>query len=290
MKKLLYLILILITSFILDSCSDDFLKITPQSSLTSGNFFKTKDQLLQALNGAYESLRNTKSGGYPAFAMAEMRADNTHYEYNTTCRPGADGGPYNIDLFNEISINPVVVTMWRNLYEGIARANNVIANASKVKLSPEDKNMIEGQASFLRAVYYFDLVRYFGGVPLHLSPVMGTNDAYVSRSTVDEVYKAIVQDLTNAVSKLKVPAFPEDGKATQGSARMVLAEVYLFQKNFPLAEKELKSITQMGYNLLPNYASVFDLANKNSRESILRFNMPKEIKDKRVILQFPALY
>jgi len=244
------------------------LKVTPQSSLTSGNFFKTKDQLLQALNGAYERLRDTKSGGYPGYAMAEMRADNTHFEYNTTCRPGADGGPYNIDFFNEISINPVVVTMWESLYEGIARANNVIANASLVKLSPEDKSMIEGQARFLRAVYYFDLVRYFGGVPLHLGPVMGVNDAYVPRSTVDEVYKAIIADLTNAVSQLKAPAFPQDGKATQGSARMVLAEVYLFQKNFPLAEKELKSITQMGYNLLPDYASVFDLANKNSRESI----------------------
>ncbi len=268
MKKLLYLILILVTSFFLDSCSDDFLKLTPQSSLTSGNFFKTKDQLLQALNGAYESLRNTKSGGYPGYAMAEMRADNTHFENNPTCRPGADGSPYNIDLFNESSINPVVVAMWRSLYEGIARANNVIANASLIQLSPEDKSMIEGQARFLRAVYYFDLVRYFGGVPLHLGPVLGTKDAFVPRSTVDDVYKALVQDLTNAVSQLKAPAFPQDGRATQGSARMVLAEVYLFQKNFPLAEKELKSITQMGYNLLPNYASVFDLANKNSRESI----------------------
>ena len=102
MKKLLYLILILTTSFILDSCTDDFLKVTPESSLTSGNFFKTKDQLEQALNGAYSLLRNTKSGGYPGYAMAEMRADNTHFEYNLTCRPGADGGPYNIYFFNII--------------------------------------------------------------------------------------------------------------------------------------------------------------------------------------------
>ena len=262
MKKLLFLILI--TPLILKSCSEDFLKITPESSITSGNFFGTKDQLVQALNGAYEMLRPTKSG----YAMSEMRADNTHFFNNPTCRPGADGGPYNIDLFTEISVNPVVKGMWGDLYKGIARANNVIGNVPLIEMSQQDADMLLGEARFLRALFYFDLVRYFGGVPLHLSPVLGSSDAYVPRSTVAEVYNAILEDLQDAVSKLTVPVFPQTGRATQGTARMLLAEVYMFQKNFPLAESELKSITTMGYDLLPDYASVFDLANKNSVESI----------------------
>jgi len=248
------------------ACSKGFLDKTPESSLTSGNFYKTKDQLEQALVGAYAKLRSTK--GVNEYVMAEMRADNTHFYFNPTCTSGATGGPEQIDEFTDTPLNPDVNTMWYNLYIGISRANSVLGNVSAVDMTKEDADMISGQAKFLRALFYFDLVRYYGGVPLYLNPVLGVSDAYLPRSTVANVYNAIVADLQDAVTKLTVPVFPQDGRATQGSARMLLAEVYLTQKNFSMAENELRSITQMGYSLLPNYASVFDLTNKNSVESI----------------------
>ena len=183
MKKLLYLILI--TPLILTACSEDLLNKTPESTLTSGNFYKTKDQLEQAVNGAYAVLRNTKVSS--GSVMAEMRADNTHYYFNPTCRGGADGTPENIDSFTDISLNPDVNDMWINLYNGISRANSVLGNVSAVEMTQQDADMIMGQAKFLRALFYFDLVRYFGGVPLYLKPVLGVSDAYLSRSTVADV-------------------------------------------------------------------------------------------------------
>jgi hypothetical protein len=263
MKKQFYIILL--SSIILTSCSEDFLNISPESSITSGNFYKTRGHLEQALNGAYVELRSTKFGG---FAMSEMRSDNTHFTFNPTCRPGPEGNAEQIDEFVDISLSPPVSDMWRACYSGIARANSVLDNISAVVMTKQEADMLEGQAKFLRAMFYFDLVRYFGGVPIYLKQVSGVDGAYVPRSTVTDVYKIIVEDLLGAITKLQVQTFPQNGRATQSSARMLLAEVYLTQKNFSAAESELKKITQMGYSLLPDYAAVFDLSNKNSVESI----------------------
>lgn len=266
MKKLLCIISI--TALILTACSKDFLEKAPESSITSGNFYKTKDQLNQALVGAYQMLRTTKGFDDQVYSMGEMRSDNTHFEFNTTNRGKQYVERENADEFLDDAQSNLVARNYNYHYTGIARANSVLGKVLEAGLSQQDVDLITGQAKFLRALFYFDLVRYFGGVPLYLKQVTGTTDAYLPRSSVDDVYNAIVADLEDAKNKLPVPTFPQDGRDTQGSARMLLAEVYLTQKNFSLAENELRSITQFGYSLLPDYASVFYLSNKNSAESI----------------------
>lgn len=265
MKKLLYVVLI--TTLVITACSEDFLEKTPLDSLTSGNFYENKDQLDQAVVGIYQVLRDTKGFRYP-FAMNEMRSDNTHFEFNTTNRGKGYIELEDADEFLDASISGLISTVYNQNYVGIARANSVLEHVSEMDLSQQDVDLITGQAKFLRALFYFDLVRYFGGVPLYLNPVTGTDDAYLPRSSVDDVYNVILADLEYSINKLPVPNFPQDGRATQSSARMLLAEVYLTQKKFSLAENELRSITQMGHSLLPDYASVFNLSNKNSIESI----------------------
>ena len=266
MKKILNIISI--TALILTACSEDFLQITPEASLTSGNFYKTKAELEQALVGAYAMLRPTKGFNDQTYSMGEMRTDNTHFEFNTTNRGQQYVEREDADEFVDDSQSGLTARMYNSLYNGIARANSVLDNISGVELSQQDEDLLVGQAKFLRALFYFDLVRYFGGVPLYLKLITGTEDAYLQRSPVADVYNAILADLEDAVNRLLVPTFPQNGRATQSSARMLLAEVYMTQKNFPLAENELRSITQMGHDLLPDYASVFDLTNKNSIESI----------------------
>tara|TARA_B110000027_G_scaffold95124_1_gene100400 strand:+ start:5778 stop:7403 length:1626 start_codon:yes stop_codon:yes gene_type:complete len=260
-----HLFTIMVIPFILTACSEDFLDKQPEDSITSGNFYETQDQLEQALNGAYVMVRDTKAGGY---AMAEMRSDNTHYYNNLFCDGGQEGSPLHVDSFIDISLAPNVAEMWIASYIGIARANVVIDNISAVDMTQQDADLIEGQAKFLRALFYFDLVRYFGGVPLYLSQVGGIDDAYLPRSTVTDVYNIIEADLLDAITKLQAPTFDGSGSATKSSARMLLAEVYLTQKDFSKAENELMSITQMGHDLLDNYADVYELSNKNSLESI----------------------
>ena len=264
MKHLFTIILI---SFILTACSEDFLDKQPEDSLTSGNFYETQDQLEQTLNGAYAALRETKASG-PGYGMAEMRADNTHFYFNLSCGGSTSGTVEHIDTFVDVSVSPVIADMWANSYIGISRANAVIGNISEVDMTQQEADLLEGQAKFLRALFYFDLVRYFGDVPLYMDQVGGVSEAYLARSPVIDVYNLIEADILDAITKLQQPTFDGSGRATKSSARMLLAEVYLTQKDFSKAENELKSITTMGHSLLPDYADVYEPSNKNSRESI----------------------
>lgn len=265
MKKLLYAIAI--TSLLLTACSEEFLELVPESSITSGNFYKTEAQFDQALNGAYASVRSAK-GSISAWTMGEMRSDNTHLEFNNTNRGGGYVEREYTDFFLDEVSSGLVANKYNSCYVGISRVNEILEFITDAGLGQEGLDRITGQAKFLRALFYFDLVRYFGGVPLHLKPVKGAEDAYFPRSSVEEVYNVIVADLQEAIQKLPVVSFPQNGRATQGAARMLLADVYLTQKNYSLAEAELESITQMGYDLLPTYDAAFSPSNKNSIESI----------------------
>jgi hypothetical protein len=266
MKKLAYIISI--TALILTACSKNFLDKAPESSITSGNFYKTENQFDQALIGAYAVLRDAKGFNDAVYSMGEMRSDNTHFVFNNSNRSEGPSDREKADEFLDESTSTIVTANYTNHYIGIARVNSILEYVSDAGLSQQVVDRITGQAKFLRALFYFDLVRYFGGVPLYLKEVKDVSNAYIPRSSVVDVYNAIVADLKDAVTELSVPTFPQNGRATQSAARMLLADVYLAQKNFPLAENELRSITQMGYSLLPDYASVFKLSNKNSVESI----------------------
>ncbi|WP_421826746.1 RagB/SusD family nutrient uptake outer membrane protein [Larkinella sp.] len=265
MKKLLYISFL--TTLLLTGCSEDFLERVPESSVTSGNFYQTEAQFEQAMVGAYAAVRDAK-GSIAAWCMGEMRSDNTHLEFNNTNRGPAYIEREYTDFFLDDVTSTLVADKYNRCYVGIARANSIIDYLPGAGLSQQVADRLTGQARFLRALFYFDLVRYFGGVPLYLKAVSGAGDAYLPRSSVDEVYKVIVDDLKDAIAKLPAPAFPQTGRATQAAAKMLLADVYLTQKNFALAETELKGITPMGFALLPDYASVFSLSNKNSRESL----------------------
>ena len=263
MKK----ILIILITIIITSCSDDFLNLVPESSITSGNFYKTEGHFDQALVGAYASVRAAK-GSIAAWVMGEMRSDNTHLEFNITNRgPGYIEREYT-DFFMDDVNSGLVASKYNSCYVGIARTNEIIGSVQDGSFSQESKDRIHGQASFLRAMFYFELVRYFGGVPLYLAPVRGAGDAYLPRSSTSEVYQAIISDLEIAIQKLGRPSFPQSGRANEGSARMLLADVYLTLKDYPKAESELQQVLGMGYSLLTDYEDVYRLSNKNSVESI----------------------
>jgi tetratricopeptide (TPR) repeat protein len=259
--------IIILIAIIITSCSEDFLNLVPESSITSGNFYKTEAHFDQALVGAYTLVRAVK-GSVASWVMGEMRSDNTHLEFNISNRgPGFIEREY-ADFFMDDVNSGLVASMYNSCYVGIGRTNEILASVQEGSFSQESKDRILGQASFLRALFYFDLVRYFGGVPLYLAPVKGAGDAYLPRSSTNEVYLAIIKDLETAIQKLGRPSFPQSGRATQGAARMLLADVYLTLKDYPKAEVELRQVVGMGYSLLGSYRDVYRLNNKNSVESI----------------------
>ena len=110
-------------------------------------------------------------------------------------------------------------------------------------------------------------MRYYGGVPLHIHEVRNAEDARLQRATAEEVYGQIIQDATEAADVLPIAAAVL-GKASKGAAKMLLGYVYLTRKDYPAAENALKDIPGYGYELLPDYRSVFDPTNKTNKELI----------------------
>lgn len=264
MKNRIY---ILFYAILLVSCSDSFIDLAPESIVTSGNFYKTEGQFNQALIGTYEGTRGV-FGSASAWVMGEMRSDNTHFEFNGLSRGVGTLQREDTDYFLDDNTSEYVTQKYNAGYVGIARANAILDQIDGAGLSVSVTNTISGEARFLRALFYFNLVRYFGDIPLYLNAVKGTTDAYLPRSPVEEVYKVIIADLIQAKQQLTEPAFPQTGRANKGTVRMLLADVYMTQKNYPAAEIELKELLNLGYKLLPDYASVYSTANKNSVESI----------------------
>jgi tetratricopeptide (TPR) repeat protein len=196
--------------------------------------------------------------------MGELRSDNTTYKYNPNDR-GTIQAEY-IKDFTDQSTNPVPQSKYVTDYSIIARANQVLAPIDAVDFDATAKNNIKGQAYFLRAFAYFDLVQYFGSVPLHLTPVSTLSETALPLSSVADVYTQIIADAQKAASLLPAKATQTQGRATSGSAYTLLGNVYVVQKKWAEAEAALKSVT--GYALMSNYADVFDPAQKNNKESV----------------------
>lgn len=261
-------ILLTLLAFAAFSCKKDFIDLSPEDQISGATFYQTEAQFRQALVAAYTPLRDLLDND---FYTGEMRSDNTHYEFYQVNRGTAYVQRENIADFTDDPTNAYTNAVYFHCYRGISRANIIIERINGGTLTDAAKNDILGQAGFLRAFNYFKLVRYFGAVPLFLKEVTKAEDAFLPRSSVENVYAQIVADAKDAISKLANPAFTagkQSGQATKGAATMLLAEVYMTQKKYADAETLLATLPAMGYGLLTNYADVFSTANKNSKESI----------------------
>ncbi|MEX2592872.1 MAG: RagB/SusD family nutrient uptake outer membrane protein [Anditalea sp.] len=254
-------ILVGIMSLALGSC-EDFLNIPPENAVTPENFFQTESDFQQAVDGVYEPLQDLYDS-QASWAMAEMRSDNTHYFYNVDFRFPP---PEEIADFLNGSENSVSDDRYYANYDIIARANQVLAVIDEANFDQAVKDNFKGQVLFLRAMAYFDLVRFYGGVPLHLEPATSMESASLPRSSEEEVYNQIIADATTATTLLPNKGNQQAGRATSGAAWTLLGDVYLTLEQWSNAEDALTNVN--GYSLLDNYALIFDPANKNHEESI----------------------
>jgi hypothetical protein len=261
----------------LTGCTNDFLNVIPETSLSSATFFTKEADFQQAVNGAYVPLRQMYNER--AWVLEEMHSDNTYYARNTLY--GAVDATENVADFAipvadgeggvKVTANDNVLVQFRLNYVIIARANQILTTIDKVDFSADSKNNLKGQALFLRAFAYFDLVRLFGRVPLHLVPVTGRNDAALPLATTEELYAQIEKDATEASKLLFNKAKQEAGRATSGAAKTLLANLYLTQKKWAQVETLMRDvITNDGYQLRPDYNDAFSFTstNKNNAESV----------------------
>lgn len=267
------LILTWLLGIILTGCQQNFLTVVPETALSSATFFKTEADFQQAVNGAYVPLRPIFNER--AWILGEMHSDNTYYARNIlfgAVDPTENIADFAVPTANGVTANDNVLQQYRYDYQIVARANQVLALIDNATFTTADlKNNLKGQALFLRAFAYFELVRYFGKVPLHLTPVVGRLDAPLPLATTDELYAQIVKDITDASKLLPNKAKQEAGRATSGAAKTLLANVYVTQKKWAEAEALMRDVvTNDGYALLPDYnnAFPFSTSNKNNQESV----------------------
>ena len=251
----------LVSSTVLTSC-ENFLNIAPQNAVTPENFFQSESDFRQAVDGIYAPLQQLYNN-QSSWAMGEMRSDNTHYFYNVDFRLPY---PEEIADFLNGSENDVSQHKYYINYDIINRANQVLNVIDGAALEQAARNNLKGQALFLRALAYFDLVKYFGGVPLHLTPSRSMETAFLPRASAQEVYVQIQSDATTAAELLPNKATQQAGRATSGAALTLLGDVYLNLKEWDKAEEALRQIN--GYELLDDYAAIFNPTNKNHQESI----------------------
>lgn len=250
------------------SCNESFLNLNPESSSTEASFYKTEDHFNQAINAAYASMRTIINIGY---IVGEMRSDNTHYTRNNNERMDSNSFREDVANFLVTSQNYTVSELWSGCYNTIAQANTILARLDATDLSDTFKNRIIGQAKFMRAWAYFELVQCYARIPIQLTEVKTADQAFPVQSTPEEVYAVIIDDVKDAIDKLETVEFPQDGSATKGAAKMLYAYVLMTKPSpdYSTAESQLDDvINKMGYDLLPHYADVFDTSKKNSVEHI----------------------
>ena len=263
MKKIIYILGLV---FLLTSCSKDFLEIEPVSDFNSEDFYKTEGEFNAALTGAYAKLQGQVS---IYFELSEWRSD-----YLDLAAPTAGTQDrYDICKFQDNSANGLITSAWANYYNGILRCNVITDNLAGATLDESFKKQIEGEARFIRALTYFNMVRLWGDVPIILKQVTPDESLAIGRSPVADVYQVIESDLLFAKDNLKLT---NNGRATSGAAKALLGKVYLTQKKYSEAITLLSELIGQ-YALLPNIADVFSTTNKQNKELIFSIQFYKGI-------------
>ena len=263
MKKI-FLLLGLIG--ILATSCEDFLTIYPETSLSVPTFYKTEADFVQAINGAYAPTRGLIQTGR-LYVLTEMHSDNTFFIRNPLF--GArenfhDVAQHAVPTADGVTTNTFVQDTYRDLYRIIARSNQILATIDDVEFDAAVKSNIRGQALFLRAYSYFELVRLFGKAPLHLIPVTNRQEAALELSDAAALYAQIEKDAKEAILLLPPKSVQEPGRATSGAARMLLADAYMNLKRWSDAEILLKEIVASNeYHLMPAYDLAFSTSTQN---------------------------
>ena len=250
MKKKLTFIMILVV-LALTSCSDFLDKypkygVDPESEVTN--------EIAVALTTAcYKTLQSSNMYNQRLWSL-DILAGNSEV--------GAGGGTDGLETvqaanFIAQSDNGFALYVWRSPWVGIGRCNIVLSNLPSAAISDEIKDRCMGEAYFLRAHYYYILVRLYGGVPLRLQPFEPGQSTDIARNTVDEVYAQILSDCKNAVDMLPPKSSygeNDKGRACKEAAMAMLADIYLtlapnHRDYYSEVVTLCDQITAMGYDL-----------------------------------------
>jgi starch-binding outer membrane protein, SusD/RagB family len=245
--------------FTATSC-DDYIDVDPVHTIDAENFFKTKTDYEKALIAAHDLMQTS----YLDLWIGEIASDNAIAGGESVTD---SEGLHQIDAMTHGGQNAELRSLFRFMYSGISRVNYLFENQNKLEF--EGKDQIYGQAHFLRAYYYFQLVKVFGDIPLIVDKRLSSSEApSTPRTPASEVYAQIESDLIKS-SELLSWTSEAAGRITKGAALSLLGKVYLYQNKFQAAATTLDQVIAEGpYDLYPDFRTLFYLENENSSESV----------------------
>jgi starch-binding outer membrane protein, SusD/RagB family len=274
MKNISKLIFILALTLPFYSC-EKFLDLKPLNNSiaqdTSTIYFKGASDVESYLSGIYKDFKN-EYYELDYFVNGDAQADDAY--------AGADNpANFQIDGYNIDALNANVSRDWAYLYSTIGKTNIVINNVDTVvELTENRKKEIIGEASFIRAYMYFQLVQLWGEVPLQLKDIKTFNisilpDLFPPRAPVDSIYNRIIIDLGTALASVRTTA-PDKSLVTKGAVNAMLAKVYATREphDWNKVLTYCNAVTTGDYSLLPDYEQLWDNAHENSAESIFEIN------------------
>ena len=259
--------LLLLSVAALGACTS-VLDVPPTSSVPADAAIADAPGARAALAGAYAALQANGLYGHTIIDWTEVLSDNLQHVGTFDDYADADANILRADNFS-------VAAIWNAAYDAINRNNQILQKVPNLTDLPSaEKNEILGEAHFLRALEYHDLVRLWGGatggVPLRLEPVTSAADAAtITRSTTAQVYTQILSDLAQA-EQLITAGRSQTRQGSLGAAFAIEARVRLYQQDFAGAEAAAAKVEAMGYSLAPNFSDLFDATGNNTTEDIFR--------------------
>ncbi len=278
--KILYISLV--TMGLMSSCYEDYLETPPTTDPLTSVVFSNVSTIQTLMKSAYQPMRwefNRDFGD--SYCMphiyTDVRSDDIVLE-NTNFQPHSHPFENYADLS---STNINIKSIWAKFFRGVGLSNEVIRGllvADKEVVSEEQINVLIAEARFLRAYYYFELVKNFGEVPLFGDEITDISKVEnITRKPVEMVYAQIESDLIEASKNLPV-AQGEKYRATMGAALALLSKVYLYEEKYPEAAKAAKDVVQLGiYGLEDDYADNFKISNEFGKESIFEISYTDDV-------------
>lgn len=305
MKNNFIICLLTVAALAFSSCKK-LLTETPYSFLSPSNYYQTGTDAQTALNGALSVLQGQNYYSRAIYEITELPSDLMYPSSGNQARADLSALTYQ-------STNSEITVWWQNCYQMIKNANDIIANVPHIDMDTNYRNNILGNAYFLRAIGYFDLVRSFGDVPLLTKPILSPSDTslFPHRTPAALVYQQIVSDLKFAEAN----CFPENvigtnvgnarqpatykGMVSNGAASAMLAKVYLQRSSTSFADPadnqnaltECNKVINSGvYKLISVYSNLFNPDTKNSSEHIfsVQFGLPPNTGNIVVRMMLPS--
>jgi hypothetical protein len=270
MKKLIIHTALIIALF--SSCSKDYLNRYPEDSPNSSTYYKTSDELVLAVNSAYNNLSFNQQY-FPFHMMFEATSDVLWFR-------AADDVQV-IGLGQHTPNTGIIRNIWAQYYSGIGKCNSLLENMEKAKAvtNPTLYARIDGEARFLRAYYYGCLISLYGDVPL-IDKTLPIAESSVPRTPKAEVLDFVLKELDDAANKLPASYTGTDvGRATKGAALAFKARIALYNEKWDVAATAAKAVMDLNqYALFANYRNLFTYAGENSKESIFAFDFKQTVR------------